>query len=158
MPSQTTTAPVVTAPVVAEASGPLPATVRSSLDRFVRFLETSGTETPADTFAPDVFADLTFPRWRVQLEGAEAMARARQELHPWPGAVRVEQVTGDDSAYAIKLEERWRAGAQDWYCREGFICVLDAAGRITQLTLYCTGDWDEARVREHAAAVTLLRP
>jgi hypothetical protein len=26
------------------------------------------------------------------------------------------------------------------------------------LSIYCTGDWDEARQREHAAAVQLIRP
>jgi len=31
-------------------------------------------------------------------------------------------------------------------------------GAISQLTVYCTGDWDRARVAEHAAAVRLLRP
>ena len=31
-------------------------------------------------------------------------------------------------------------------------------GAIAGLTVYCTGDWDEARQAEHAAAVTLIRP
>ncbi len=133
-------------------------TVQTSVDRFVRFLETSGMDTPVDTFAPDVFADLTFPRWRVQVQGAEALVEARRQRHPQPGEVRVERVTGDDGGYVVKLEERWKDGGRDWYCREGFICLLDSEGRIADFTLYCTGDWDEARVREHAAAVTLIRP
>ncbi len=132
--------------------------VAVSVERLVTFLESSGTATPADTFAPDVFCDLTFPRWRIQLEGADALAEARQELHPQPGSVRVEQVTGDAHGYAVKLEERWRDGDEDWYCREAFHCLLDDAGRITDFSLYCTGDWSEARVREHEAAVTLIRP
>jgi hypothetical protein len=31
-------------------------------------------------------------------------------------------------------------------------------GTIAELTVYSTGDWDEARQAEHAAAVTLIRP
>ena len=31
-------------------------------------------------------------------------------------------------------------------------------GLVTEVTVYCTGDWDQARQAEHAAAVTLLRP
>lgn len=142
-------------PVTAHLSG---AAARTSLDRLVRFLETSGTSVPVDTFAPDVFADLTFPRWRVHVRGAGALVGARRTMHPQPGAVRVELATGHDRAYAAKVEERWTDGGEDWYCREGFICQLDEHGRIDEFTLYCTGDWDEARVREHAAAVTLLRP
>jgi len=136
----------------------LTAGAHASLDRFVRFLETSGTDTPDGLFAPDLFADLTFPRWRVQVQGADALVDARRTTHPQQGVVRVELATGDDRAYAVKIEERWRDGGQDWYCREGFVCQLDDRGRIVDFTLYCTGDWDEARVREHAAAVTLIRP
>lgn len=132
--------------------------VHSSVARFVQFLESSGTDTPEETFAPHVFCDLTFPQWRVQLVGAAELVNARQRMHPQPGTVRLEQVTGDERGYAVKLEERWRDGGQQWYCREGFICLLDEDGRIEDLTLYCTGDWSEARVREHAAAVTLIRP
>jgi len=29
---------------------------------------------------------------------------------------------------------------------------------ICSLSVYCTGDWDAARVAEHAAAARLLRP
>lgn len=39
-----------------------------------------------------------------------------------------------------------------------FLCDLDDVGRITELSGYCTGDWDEAAVARHAEAVTLLRP
>jgi hypothetical protein len=31
-------------------------------------------------------------------------------------------------------------------------------GSIAELTVYCTGDWDEARQREHASTVSLIRP
>ena len=135
-----------------------PDVVQQSVARLVKFLETSGHEVPDDTFAPEVFADLTFPHWRIQVAGAEALVAGRQELHPQQGEVRLEQVTGDERGYAVKLEERWRDGGEDWYCREGFMCLLDASGRIEDLSLYCTGDWSEARVREHADAVTLIRP
>jgi hypothetical protein len=30
-------------------------------------------------------------------------------------------------------------------------------GAIAELTVYCTGDWDQARQAEHTAAVTLIR-
>jgi len=29
---------------------------------------------------------------------------------------------------------------------------------IVEMSVYCTGDWDEAKQREHAGAVTLIRP
>jgi hypothetical protein len=136
----------------------LPQVAQTSVDKLVRFLESSGADTPNATFAPEVFSDLTLPHWRVQMVGADELVAARRQMHPQPGKVRLEQVTGDARGYAVKLEERWQDGDQDWYCREGFICLLDEEGRIEDFTLYCTGDWSEALVREHAAAVTLIRP
>ena len=132
----------------------LPALVRASVDRFVAFLETGATD---GLFAPDVFADITLPHWRVQVQGAEELAAARTRLHPPPGRTRVEKVLPGEHGYALKVEERWEDDGR-WYCREAFLCDLDDDGRITELSVYCTGDWDEAAVARHAEAVTLLRP
>ncbi len=135
----------------------LPATIGTSLDMFVAFLERGGAA-PAGLFAPRVFGDLTFPRWRIQTDGADELVAGRRRLHPQPGRVRLERVTVTETGYLVKLEERWEDGGEHWYCREGFVIDLDQNGAISDFTLYCTGDWDEARQREHANAVTLLRP
>ncbi|MBA8802502.1 hypothetical protein FB382_000793 [Nocardioides ginsengisegetis] len=136
---------------------PSPAAIRTSVDKFVAFLE-SGGEAPEGLFAPTVFGDLTFPHWRVQTDGADELIAGRRRLHPQPGRVRLERVTPTETGYLVKLEERWEDGGQEWYCREGFVMDLDESGAVCDFTLYCTGDWDEARQREHANTVTLLRP
>lgn len=61
------------------------------------------------------------------------------------------------SGFLIAFEERWRATGENWYCREQIAADVDAAGEITELRIYCTGDWDEAQQAEHAAEVVLLR-
>jgi hypothetical protein len=38
------------------------------------------------------------------------------------------------------------------------LCDVDEQGRITEFSVYCTGDWDEAAVADHVKAVTLIRP
>ena len=63
----------------------------------------------------------------------------------------------DELHFVIEFEERWHSGGQDWYSREMARADISENG-ITELSVYCTGDWDEARVAEHRAAVTLLRP
>ncbi len=73
-------------------------------------------------------------------------------------AVRLERVTPTETGYLVTLEERWEDGGEQWYCREGFVLDLDESGAVSDFTLYCTGDWDEDRRREHTDAVTLLRP
>ena len=135
----------------------LPVRIRTSLEKFVAFLESGGVA-PAGLFSASVFGDLTFPHWRIQTSGADELIAGRQRLHPQPGSVRLERVTPTETGYLVKLEERWVDGGEQWYCREGFVLDLDDDGAVCDFTLYCTGDWDERRQREHASTVTLLRP
>jgi len=140
---------------VTATTAEVPALVRASVDRFVAFLETGAIE---GLFAPDVFADITLPRWRVQAQGAEEVIASKIGFHPPGGRTRVEKVLASALGYTLKVEERWEDGGVHWYCREAFLCNLDDEGRITELSVYCTGDWDEAAVARHAEVVTLLRP
>lgn len=120
----------------------------------IRFLETGAV--PDGLFAADAFADLSLPRWRVQAATAAEIIAIRAEGHPCPGQVRVERVEETGHGFTLEFEERWADGGQRWYCREMIRADL-AGGSIAELSIYCTGDWDEARQREHAAAVRLLR-
>ena len=137
------------------ATTEIPELVRTSIERLVDFLEVGATD---GLFADDVFADITLPHWRVQAQGAANVIESKNGMHAPKGRTRIEKVMPSASGYTIKVEERWEEDGQQWYCREAFICDLDAAGLITEISVYCTGDWDEAAVAAHAAAVTLLRP
>lgn len=121
----------------------------------IRFLET-GTA-PEGLFAPDIFADLSMPHWRVQTATAEEILAVRAEGHPFPGQVRVERVEQTDHGFTIEFEERWDHEGQRWYCRE-MIRADVAEDSIVEMSIYCTGDWDQAKQREHADAVKLIRP
>jgi hypothetical protein len=121
----------------------------------IRFLETGAV--PEGLFAPDVFADLSLPHWRVQTATATQILAERAEGHPFPGRVRVERVEQTGHGFTIEFEERWDHEGQAWYCRE--MIRADVVERsIVDMSIYCTGDWDEVRQREHAKAVTLIRP
>jgi hypothetical protein len=127
-----------------------------SVARLVEWLETGVA--PDRTFAADCFTDLSLPHWRLQVEGGAATPAARRELHPYPGVVRVERVDRTERGFVIAFEERWRHEGQNWYCREQIAGDVNDAGEITELRVYCTGDWDEALQARHAAEITLLRP
>jgi hypothetical protein len=129
--------------------------VRTSAERFVAFLETGAID---GLFAPDLFTDITLPHWRVQTQSAAELVAAKSRLHPPAGRTRVEKILPGGNGYALKVEERWEDGGEQWYCREAFLCELDDEGRVTELSVYCTGDWDRAAVARHAEAVTLIRP
>lgn len=122
---------------------------------FVTWLETGVR--PEEMFTSDVFADLSVPHWRVQAQGADAVFHLREDDHPFRGEVRVEALDGTSRGFLIQFEERWDAGGQRWYCRELIHCAV-IGGRISELEISCTGDWDEAVQRQHSDQVRLLRP
>jgi hypothetical protein len=121
----------------------------------VQFLETNTP--PEDLFAIDAFCDLSVPEWRYQAEGRAAVIALRRELHPDLGRVSRWRSDALGDGLVFEFEERWtdREG-RDWYCRE----MLRATVRgqeIAELSIYCTGDWSEAVVADHAKQVTLVR-
>jgi hypothetical protein len=129
--------------------------VRELSEKVVAFLET-GTA-PEGLFAPDAFLDLTMPTWRIQTSGAENLIAVRKEGHPGPGRVTRWRTDPTPTGFVFEFEERWDHEGLQWYAREMMRAEV-ADGQIAELTVYCTGDWDQARQAEHAAAVTLLRP
>jgi hypothetical protein len=128
---------------------------RELADKFIEYLET-GTA-PAGMFAPDVFVDFTMPLWRLQAGNAEEALGLRRAGHPAPGRVARSRFDRTESGFVLEVEETWEQAGHSWYCRELFRADVGTAG-ITALAVYCTGDWDEARVAEHGRAVTLIRP
>jgi hypothetical protein len=126
------------------------------LAALVRWLETwQGAE---QTFAPDCFADISLPQWRLQAGSRDDLVSVRAASHPTdgPGSVRVERVDRTDHGFVITFEERWRYAGQHWYCREMLRAdVVD--DRIAELAVACTGDWDEQTRQRHAREVTLIR-
>jgi hypothetical protein len=49
------------------------------------------------------------------------------------------------TGFVLQVEEEWDADGESWYCRELFRADI-ADGSISQLAVYCTGDWDHALV------------
>ena len=135
--------------------GPIAVADRSELAaKFIAWLETH--EQPDGLFADDVFCDLSLPQWRLQGHGPAAVQAIRVGGHPVTGRVSRHRLDPTPSGFVLEFEERWHDG-QEWYCRE--LMRADVRdGAISEISVYCTGDWDESRVAEHAAAVSLLRP
>ena len=123
--------------------------------KMVRFLETG--DVPEGLFRPDVFLDLSMPTWRIQTTGAEDLIAVRKEGRPGPGTVTRWRADPTPSGFVFEFEERWNSQGQQWYARE-MMRIEVTGGAIAEITVYCTGDWDQARQAEHAAAVTLVRP
>jgi hypothetical protein len=130
-------------------------TYRKLADDFISFLET-GTA-PDGLFAPDVFVDFTLPLWRMQTGNAEDAVAMRRAAHAAPGRIARSRFDRTEGGFVLEAEETWEDDGESWYCRELFRADV-VGGAIAELAVYCTGDWDSARVAEHRAAVSLLRP
>ncbi len=125
-----------------------------AVQSLVCFLESGAA--PEGLFAPDAFADLSLPWWRLQASGPVAVSALRTDSHPDPGSVVVRRVDATARGFVMEFEERWESRGQSWYCRE--LLRADVRdGQITEMSVYCTGDWDERRQAEHAQAIRLLR-
>jgi len=132
-----------------------PPTARAVADLFIAYLET-GQAQPG-LFDPDVFTDFTMPTWRLQAQGAEDSLALRSGGHPGPGQVVRSRFDPTPTGFVLEVEEAWDDDGGHWYCRELFRADVGPGG-ITDLAVYCTGDWDEAQVAQHARSVTLIRP
>jgi hypothetical protein len=129
--------------------------VRRLADNLIAFLETG--EPANGLLAPDVFFDVTVPHWRLQAEGRDEAVALRLQQHPAPGRVVRSRLDETATGFVLEFEERWRESGRDWYAREIARADVGEEG-ITALSVYCTGDWDEAREQEHRRTVCLLRP
>jgi hypothetical protein len=129
--------------------------VRVLAEKFVTFLETG--EAPEGLFAENVFCDLTIPHWRLQAETPAGVAALRRAGHPAQGRVVRSRLDETPTGFVLEFEERWSDASGNWYAREIARADVGEDG-VEQLSIYCTGDWSEAREAEHRSAVELLRP
>ena len=129
-------------------------TVQELAAKLVKFLETGTVDD--GLFTPDVFCDFTLPQWRLQAQGMLPAVRLRQQGHPGPSRVPRTRLDATETGFVLEVEEEWEADGDTWYCRE--LLRADVSdGAISQLAVYCTGDWDSAQVARHNETVTLFR-
>jgi hypothetical protein len=131
------------------------AQARELAAKFIEFLETG--DLPEGLFTPDGFCDFTLPQWRLQAQGIEAIVGMRKAGHPAPGRVPRSRFDATSTGFTLEVEEEWEDGGHAWYCREMFRADM-SDGAISELSVYCTGDWDEATMAQHREAVHLIRP
>lgn len=124
-------------------------------ENLVRFFETN--QVPDGLLAPDVFCDFTQPLWRTQASGRDDTVALRLAGHPTTGTVPRWRFDPTPTGFVLEFEEAWDAHGEHWTAREMLRADISDEG-ITQLSVYCTGDWDAARRAAHAGEVTLIRP
>ena len=123
-------------------------------EAFVRALEASDA---GDVFADDVFCDINVPEWRFQMQGPDAITGwLRSEL---PNGCRVPSWRSDPTAdgVIVEIDQHYeRDGAEISSRNLHRLEVRD--GKITEWTMYCTGEWTPQLRERQAREAPMIRP
>ena len=110
-----------------------------------------------DVFTDDVFLDGHPPFWRFQLQGLDTFAAW---LHDYAaGRPRVDVVRTIPTAEGFVTEhysEHDEHGTP-MASRKVLLCTV-RGGRVAEMTVFCSGDWDSELRARHAAEAPMLRP
>jgi hypothetical protein len=123
-----------------------------------RFHEAFTTfEAGEDVFAPDVFCDLNMPVWRFQLQGREAFGAQIARINQGPSRVEILRTVPTSSGFVAEHVEHQDVDGEDHSARRLVLCEV-REGLITDVTVYCSGEWDDELRARHAAEAPMIRP
>ena len=123
-----------------------------------RFNDVFRSFEPGDLFAPVAFFDLLPPLWRFQLEGpGEAFAGQLRSIAEGPVEIDIVRTIPTATGFVTEHVETQHTPAGTVVARRLHLCEVDD-GRITSVTTYCNGGWDDELRTRHAAEAPMVRP
>ena len=154
MPRGASSIIVVTMTTTAETKTIEPATAERLCARFHDVFTTF--EAGEDAFTPDVFCDLNMPEWRFQLQGRDAFAAQIERINEGPARMEVLRTVPTTSGFVTEHVEHQNVDGEDHSARRLILCEV-VRGRIAEVTVYCTGEWDDELRARHAAEAPMIR-
>ena len=122
-----------------------------------RLADVFRTADVGDVLTEDVFLDGHPPLWRFQLEGRETFAGWLQGYSPDGSEVTVVRAVPTASGFVTELVGRHEEHGEVITDRKIILCEV-REHQISELTIYCSGDWDAELRARHAADAPILRP
>jgi hypothetical protein len=114
-------------------------------------------DAPADLFADDAFFDLLPPMWRFQFEGSGAVFAAQlRSIAEGPVEVEVVRTIPTATGFVTEHVESQQTPHGRVIARRIHLCEV-RNGRITAVTTYCNGGWDESLRARHRAEAPMIR-
>jgi ketosteroid isomerase-like protein len=110
-----------------------------------------------DVFTDDLFLDGHPPLWRFQLEGKDAVAAWLKGYAPDGVETTVARSVPTVTGFVTEMVGRHEEDGELMTDRKILLCEV-RAGRISEMTIYCSGDWDAELRARHAAETMLVRP
>lgn len=109
-------------------------------------------------FVADVFWDVNMPLWRYQAIGLDAIVQIHCRGYR-EGTMKVVSHRVDEMAGGFALEMEQTAvnrHGEETYSRLILLATV-SDDRISEMRVYCTGDWDEETRARQAAEPPLVR-
>lgn len=122
-----------------------------------RLADVFRTADVGDVLAEDMFLDGHPPLWRFQLEGRDVFAAWLQSYSPDGVDTTVVRTVPTVSGFVTEMVGRHHVDGELITDRRILLCEV-RDDQIVEVTIYCSGDWDEEARRRHAAETTLIRP
>ena len=122
-----------------------------------RLADVFRTADVGDVFTDDVFLDGHPPLWRFQLQGRDTFAAWLHGYSPDGADVAVVRTIPTATGFVTELVGRHQEHGEEITDRKIVLCEV-RGNRISELTVYCSGDWDEELRARHAAEAPILRP
>ena len=110
-----------------------------------------------DVLTDDVFLDGHPPLWRFQLEGRDTFATWLKGYSPDGATITVVRAIPTVTGFVTEFVGQHEENGEQLTDRKILLCEV-RSGRIAELTVYCSGDWDAELRARHAAESSLIRP
>lgn len=122
-----------------------------------RLADVFRTADVSDVLTEDVFFDGHPPQWRFQLQGRGAFDAWLKDYSPEGHETTVVRTIPTVSGFVTELVGRFDEDGEEMTDRKIVLCEV-REGCISEMTVYCSGDWDGELRARHAAEATLIRP
>jgi ketosteroid isomerase-like protein len=122
-----------------------------------RLADVFRTGQATDVLADDVFLDGNPPLWRFQLQGRDTFDAWIKSFMPHGADTTVLRTIPTVTGFVTEFTGRCEEDGREITDRKVLLAEL-RDGRISELTVYCSGDWDADLRARHAAETQLIRP
>ncbi len=110
-----------------------------------------------DVLTDDLFLDGHPPLWRFQLQGRDAFSAWLGGYMPEGAETTVVRTIPTATGFVTEFVGRHDENGDEMTDRKILLCEV-RGGRISELTVYCSGDWDAELRARHAAEAPIIRP
>ena len=110
-----------------------------------------------DVLSDDVLLDGNPPFWRFQLQGRDSFDAWIKSFMPDGADTTVVRTIPTATGFVTEFAGRHEEGGEEITDRKILLAEV-RGGRICELTVYCSGDWNVELRARHAAETQLIRP